>query len=419
MAGDSALELLFPELQLQILLQLDTIESLHTLILTSPRIYQVFRINKEITLSTIARQQLPPAAIQDALAIEKVSQIEQPPFSRDSVLAFFNSTLHERHKWQNSVLSLPMSIKLCKLVKTIQFFINDYARNTLPILNQLTTSKDLNIRTEYGQHFHGSHSELSKDELKRIRRALCRFETYRQLLARCSSNFNHNLRHCRRDPPLSVFEQAQMSFQNTPAYQVAEVACIRDYLYRRLRGIFDQVEDETVNALKAEFPRPKDKDQAMAWDERTGGRYRYFHWDEGHYFTYSGKHEQNSHIEHLLSLGLPYIRRILETTGHERRDLLLRHASKCSVQRETKFLTAALGLDLIASPSEQYMGLESRLDSCLGENSESDLPAAWLWAHANGYYFGLVDISWKGLRDWGYVFWDFGRLQELEILNRE
>lgn len=418
MAEGISLELLSPELQLQIILHLDTPESLHALISASSRFYQVFRTNKESTLSTIARRQLPQSAAQDALAIEKVSQPGLPLLSRDSVLAFFDFTREERCKWQKSVLSLPISIKLCKLDKTIRFFITDYARNTIPIIDQLRVFEDFSIRKECWQNCHTPYFELSTDECKRLKRAFCRYETYRQLFSRCSSNLNYDLYHHCREPPLSIIEQGQLFFQHTPAYQVVEVACIRDYLFRRLRGIFDQVEDEAVRDLKAEFPNPTDKEQAMEWDSRTGGRYQYFDWDEGHYFTYSGKYYQDHHIEHLISLGLPYIRRIFESTGHERRDLLLRDACGCSIQGEKQFLTVALGLDLMTF-GKRYGRLERGSSSCIDERSESALPPAWLWAHPRGNYLGLVDRSWKALRDWGYVFWDSERLRESGILERE
>ena len=414
-----SLELLSPELQLQILLQLDTLESLHTLISASPRFYQIFRINKAISLSTIARRQLPQSATQDVLAIEKVSQPDLPLLSRDSVLAFFKFTRDERRKFQKSVLSLPTSIKLCKLDKTLRFFTIDYAQNTLPILDQIRISEDFSIRSNYGQGCDAQYSDLSANELTRLRRAFCQFETYRQLFAPCSSDFSHDLGYCSRESPMSVFEQGRMFFQHTPAYQVAEVACIRDYLSRRLRGIFSQVEDEAVNDLNAEFSNPKDKEEAMEWDFRTGGRYQYFYWDEGHPFTYNGKYDQNYHIEHLLSLGLPYIRMILESTGHEQRDLLLRDACGCSAQNETKFLTAALGLDSISYSSGQYGRFEKNPNLFLDERRQHDLPPAWLWAHTDGYYFGLADQDWKGLRDWGYVFWDLERLQWSGILERK
>ena len=421
MQQDSALERLSPELQQQILSHLDTLESLHALINASPRFFQLFRINKGITLSAIVHRLLPLTVTKVSPAIEKVLQLGQPPLSRNTVLDLFNSTRNEQREWQSSVLPLAMSMELCRLDKTIQFFTDDYAQSTLPILYQLGASEDIAIRLDYGQDCHGSVSKLSDDELERIRRAFYRFETYRRLFARCSSDFNHDLQECSGESAFSVFEQGEMFFQHMPMYQITEVACIRDYLFRRLRGIFEQVEDEAVKALKAEFPNPKNKKQAMDWDDKTGCRYGYFDSDEFHYFTYNGKYEQDNHIEHLLSLGLPYIRTILESTGHEQQDLLLRYeiSFSCSAQHETEFLTAALGLDDFASTSGYYSGLGRRSNSCLGDKSESDLPTAWRWAHADGTDFELVERFCKGLRDWGYVFWSSERIQDSGILDRE
>ena len=422
MTGDSALELLLPELQQQILLQLESFDTLHALILASPRLYQVFRINKQITISTIARRRFHRAAIQDALAIERLTQLERPPFSQKTVLSFFKSTPDQQCQSSDSILPLSVSIGLCKFDATIQFFINDYAENTLPILSQLRSSNDSSIQTLYRTNDRDPPQiRLSKLESYSLRRAFCRFDTYRQLFARCTSSLDHDLRRCYRNPPLSVFQQGQMFFQHTPAYQVAEIACVRDYLCRRLRGIFDQVEDETVQALQAECPNPRDKQQAMDWDVDTGGRYEYFQEDETHPLNYGGKYYQRHHIEHLLSLGLPYIQRVLQAAGDERKDLLLRDnlQLKCDAQHERHFLTAALGLDPMTSHSEQYGWLRMDLKSWPDQETHLEAPPGWLWAHSDGFYAGLVDSASKGLRDWGYVFWDLDRLQKTGVLDRK
>ena len=313
-----------------------------------------------------------------------------------------------------------MSIALCKFDKTIQFFINDYTKNTLPILTQLKSSKISSIRTHYGTGDHDTpDSYLSKLELDGLRRAFCRFETYRQLFARCSSELDHKVRYCHRDSPLSMFEQGQMFFKNTPAYQVAEIACVRDYLSRRLRGVFDQVEDETVHALQAEYPNPEDQKHAIDWDTESGGRYAYFQKDDYHLFAYGGKYNQKHHIEHLLSLGLPYIQRLLKATGEDRKDLLLRDNILCDAQHERRFLTAALGLDSFTPLRERYGRFRRDLNSCLDQKFQFETPPGWLWAHADGRYAGLVDSASKGLRDWGYVFWDLDRLRNTGVLDRE
>ena len=416
MAGRSALEQLLPEVQQQILSRLESFNTLHALILASPRMYQVFRLNKLVTLSTVARRQFNSAATRDALAIEKLHQTENPPFSRDNVIRFFNFTSDELGYSPDSILPLPVSIRLGRLDETITFFIKDYAQNTLPILMQLKNSKSPSIETEYKQSCHAPNLDVSRCESERLRRAFCRFETYRQLFSQCPSDFNHNLRRCSLVPSLAVYDQAERFFRTTPAYQAAEIACVRDYLHRRLRGVFDQVENETVQKLQAESLDLKDKYQGLDWDWAEERHYEFLG-DDQHYFAYSGKGNQSFHIEYLLSLGLPYIRRILESAGDERQDLLLRTDSGCYAQYQTEFITAALGLDPLRKTEEQYGRFDRNIDSCLDEDSKFDLPPGWLWAHTGDYYDGLVDVTAKGLRDWGYVFWDAERLQESGILG--
>ena len=424
MAGESILELLSPELQRLILLQLDSFEALHALIVASPRFYQLFKINREIAFSTIARRRFHRAAIWEALAIERLAQVERPPYSRENVLRFFEFTPSDLDPPPNSILPLPISMGLCKTDKAIQVFTIDYAENTLPILAQLQSSNTAPIRTEYRTNIYDPPSfHLSDLELSRLQRAFFRFETYRNLFARCPLGLDHDDHNVQRShpaAPLNVFEQGKMFFRSTPAYHIAEIACVRDYLCRRLRGIFNQVEDETVRALQAECPNPVNTDSALDWDAETGWRYHdYFYEDDGHLFAYGGKIDQRLHIEHLLSLGLPYILKILEATGDERRNLLLRDNIVCHTHHERHFLTAALGLDPHTPPSERWGWRQTDRTPSSHQVINANTPPGWLWAHGERGYSDLVEKAHKGLRDWGYVFWDLDRLQNAGILDRE
>ncbi len=416
MTSQNALELLLPELQRRILLQLESFDTLHALILASPRLYQVFRLNRKVVLSELARQRFGPAAIEAGLAIERLCQIEDPPFSRDTLLQFFEPSFDKLDSSHDSVLPLPVSTKLGKLDETLRFFIDDYARNTLPILTQLKNLDRRNTKADYNQVLSTSRLGISKSELYRLRRAFCRFEVYRQLFSRCTSNLDHKLRQCSYEPSLTAYEQAETFFQDMPAYQATEIACIRDYLHRRLRGVFDEVEDEIVQRLQKGCPNPRDQHEALNWDWYNGARHQYLADDE-HYFGYSGKYKQSYHIEYLLSLGLPYIRKILESAGDERQELLLRDDDyRCNAYLEYDFITAALGLDIMESRADIY-GRDRNLHSCLDEVSREDVPPGWIWAHSEQFYSGIVDCYDKGLRDWGYVFWDLTRLRETGVID--
>ena len=419
MTSQSALELLLPELQRRILSQTDSFESLYSLIRASPRLYQVFRLNKQITLSNLACRQFDPATIRAALGIEKLRQIEHPPFSRDTVLQFFNLEYDEPTDFPQPILPLPVSTNLRKLDGTIRFLTNDYVQNTLPIVTQLSSSEHPAIRTEYKRDCGVPRPTISRSESFRLRRAFCRFETYRQLFSRCSLDINHDLQRCPSDPSLTVFEQAEKFFQHMPAHQAAEVACVRDYLHRRLRGVFDQVEDEVVQELQEECPNPMDRRQALEWAYYdTGGRLQDVA-EDMHYFGYLGKIDQRHHIEHLTSLGLPYVRRLLESSGDERRNLLLRTGAGCYKQEDRDFVSAALGVDSFSGQRKMYRWRGRNIKSCLDERTKLDLPPGWLWAHKDNDYHSVVDLYAKGLRDWGYVFWDLERLQTAGVLDLE
>lgn len=416
MASQSALELLPPELQQRITLHLESFDALYALILASPRIYQVFRLNRRIILSNVARRRFDQATIRAALAVEDLCRIETPPFSRDTVLKFFEPPTYDTREPHDLVLPLSVSTKMGQLDRIIGFFTHDYAQNTLPILEQLKRSEHATVKTEYKHHSYAPVLEISETESRRFRRAFCRFETYRQLFSRCSSKLDHDLRRCSYEPSLTAYEQAEKFFQDMPAYQIAEIACVRDYLHRRLRGVFDQIEDEVVKRLQDGCPSPKDQNQGLDWDWENGARHQYLSDDE-HYFGYSGKYKQSYHIEYLMALGLPYICKLLESAGDERHDLLLRDDYRCRAQMEDNFITAALGLDTSHRNGQLYGWFTRKIDDCLDENSKLDLPPGWLWAHTGDLSRGLVNFFAKGLRDWGYIFWDLERLQKFGIMD--
>ena len=266
MTCQSTLEMLLPELQQRVLLEMDSFDTLYALICASPRMHQVFRLNRRTTLSKVARCLFDPTTIRAELGIERLCQIEDPPFSRDAVLHFFSPDIEDQGDRGESILPLPVSTKLGKLRGKIIFFLDDYAQNTIPILIQLNMSERPAIKTEYKSGCHAPKPIISRSESDRLCRAFCRFETYRQLFSRCSLNFNHDCRQCPWEPPLTIYEQAENFFQHMPAYQAAEIACVRDYLHRRLWGVFDQVEDEIVRELQAGCPTPPKKNEGLEWD---------------------------------------------------------------------------------------------------------------------------------------------------------
>lgn len=308
MGTDSALELLSPELQQAILLHLDDLDTLYALIRASPRFHQVFRLNKDSTLTTITLCQFHPAVRPEALAVATLEQIQSQSqrdaqSQRDTAVRLCETFPSGIHLWCQSNPLETVSTYLCKLHRDINFFIDDYTRNTLPILHQLGQSQDYQILSEYPPYNDTFYSPLSSTEIARLQRAFCRFELYRLLFSRCSHDIHNGIHKCIRVSPLKPEEQATEFFRDLPAFQITEISCVRDYLYRRLRGIWNQLEDDAVHTLPLKEMAFEDYDEAARWRSPL------------YLFTTQALPVQEEHLEHLLSLGLPYVRRILKSSG--------------------------------------------------------------------------------------------------------
>lgn len=405
MASMSALEMLAPELQLQILFNAATLNDLYALIQASPRLYQVYVLNKEVLLSAVARQQFHPAVMPDALFIMVISRLRRP-LSRDTAIKLCK--IYPSELDNGLTFPISTSVALCNLASNLRFFIEDYARNTLPIMEGLGQSLEIDVLSEYTPENPVPYSKLSGSEVGRLQRAFCRFEIYRHLFARCSPELGHDSRTCLNNPSMTPAEQASLFLEKFPDFQLTEINCIRDYLYRRLRGICRQVEDQAFDTLAPE--------------DLTFEDYESAEWNSGLYlFTDNGKDRQKDHIEHLMSLGLAYIRLVFESTGPEQKNLFIRHHPHSVVRHlETTFITEALQR-LGRNPAGRDTSL-AKTDPPFVYNidadAELDIPDAWQWAYPCGPPFKLSDDDSKGLRDWGFVFWDRNRLRESGILER-
>ena len=415
MAEDSALEVLSPELQQRILLHLENLNTLYALIRASPRFLQVFRINRETTLSTIVLGQFHPAVQPEAIAVAKLAHLQHQSqqdsqSKRVTAIELCDTFPFQIHSWCESNNIGSFVTQLCKLQRVIRFFLDDYARNTLPILAQLGQSQDLDVLPVYPPYSQALHPQLSSTEIGRLQRAFCRFELYRRLFSRCSHDFPDGVHNCLRDPPLKPTEQATLFLLALPPFQITELGCIRDYLFRRLRGICDELENEAVRTLPLKAMTFKRHDEAARWRSPL------------YVFTTQAQHQQSEHLEHLISLGLPYIKQIIEASGDKQRDLFLHHVyGFVNCHFETDFLSKALQ-GLGRNPSFRDYVLSDRkkeFTPACDENGYSELPQGWLWGHYHRQPYLVCDKVHKGLRDWGYVFWDYDRLQNSGILRRE
>ena len=267
-------------------------------------------------------------------------------------------------------------------------------------------------RLEVGNYL--VHVELSASEAGRIQRAFCRFEIYRYLFARCSSDWDHKLPGCLEYPIFSPEVQAKRFLDLLPDFQAVEIHCVRDYLVRSLREILYQIEDEMLEILSPDDFFFYDCDDIR---------------EEAHYlFSRKGNRGQGEYIEHLISLGLALVRQIFEATGEKRRNLFIRRNTEDwwgndgHLDSSRHFLTEAFK-EMSRNPANiscvWSAGSDLNFSYNIHPNIPQDIPAAWQWAHPEEPPSWPCTSSYKGLRNWGYVFWDHHRLQESGILQRD
>ena len=407
------LESLNPELQREILLHLKCSEDVQNLIKASPRFLQVFGFNKARILCTAARHQFHPAVLPEALTLVKLSQLPKP-ISRETANKWLKIDPDQLCEWRDSTNSISESVALCKLAQDIRFFAQDMAQNTLPIMYMHGRSQASEIQAQYGTKELSTSFDLSPTEIGRLQRAFCRFEIYRYLFASSFVGLHYDNMRCGRDRYFRPKEQASVYLERFPDFQIAEIQCVRDYLCRRLRGVCTQVENDAVENLSPE---------RLMFDPK--GDIEGLEWESGLYvFTYTCKHMQNRHLEHLLSLGLPYLRRLFEAKDEEQSALFIRDDPGVLVtsQMEHDFISEAMK-HLGDNPARGDLPLLAKTDPAFeyenDPNKELDIPDVWQWAYPRAPPLVLGDFSSKGLRDWGYVFWDYDRLRDSGIFSRD
>lgn len=406
----SPIERLLPELQILLLQQAGTPDELHALIRSSPRLLQVFLLNKQKILSAVARRQFHPAVLPDALIFAKISQCAQP-LSSNAAKRFYKIDQNELREWTDTITSIAEVVTLCDLARNVKFFVEDYASNTLGIMKAIGEPRDFcRIPSDWPEE-KLMRSNLSSTDIGRLERAFVRFEVCRHFLARCTSKERIRRHETGLKRSSEAEEQATFYLQQFPDFQITEINCIRDYLSRRLRCICYKLEDIACDTLTYEdfdFHDPLEDHDAEQSDI--------------YIFTEDGLEYQNVHFEYLMSLGLPYIRRLFESDWGEKWFLFTQyHSHRIFLTNRSQLLSIAIE-KLGKNPVRGDIPLLARTDPPYEYPPDTiielGVPDAWQWAHPRAPPRWLSERRVKGLRDWGFVFWDLERLQKSGILQQ-
>lgn len=385
MENMSGLELLQPEILTLIMLHVSEKSGLHALLRASPKIYHVFLSRRNYILTHLATKHgISPGNAWDAV---RTSKLPKPP--PDQLVKDFVSTFLEDMGYEVAIIPVEVSIGMIRLEHRVRWLVDDFARDTLGNLVKL----DQLIRSHGDRSITQDVSVLqrpvSETEMWRMARAFYRLETFRHL-------FRH---HCenRHYPPkipdlavdyLKVFEDDEFE----------EIACVRDYVIRRLWLVFDLVEDAFAK---------RENNQALREAAQV-------HREENWFGSFE-KFNHDYDMEHMMSLGLDFLQQLFSANSARRCELVLSNSVAI-----TGFLT-----DTIEKIVDENAGLR-REEYRYGPygiytrpfHEDSGMVSfGWHWAK-KGMGRGKPGAhDTKGCRDWGYIFWDQSRLQAAGILS--
>ncbi|KAL9582738.1 MAG: hypothetical protein Q9212_003121 [Teloschistes hypoglaucus] len=361
----ASLETLPPELQAHILRQCNSLSTLYSLLRASPRLYRVCLDQKDLILSHVVYKPFHPGVTHSAWILAKASQIPQP-HSDHRVWEFLKTPKYENALW----------------------FVNDYKRHSISFLAhfvpQLDRQQDERIL----------YSDLSDVKLARIQRALFRFETFHYLFMEPEDDKIPTCRSYAAYKYLDLYESDELEV----------IACIRDYIVRRLWNVFESIENDTFT----ESLRGPLRQLGRDFDDR-------FDW-----FTGAMKSNHLKLMEHMMTRGLPFLQQVFQSEGLERAKLVISNSV-----RRMNYISAALQGSKFRDGDSSYV--PSEFDEGSYEEGEHDFiedaldcySQGFLWANRNRYPIDQARPALKGLGDWGYVFWDKWRLEASGVLDKD
>lgn len=379
----SPLELLQPETQALVMCHIEDATTFHSLLRASPRFYQVFRSRRAYLLTQLAKQQTQaPVNAWDAI---KASRLPKPPSRAD--VETFTRTFEDDHGYEASILPVEISTSMIKLGTCVAWLTADFARDTLPNLIRLGELTELSQEREVS-------SELSSIEMARIARGFYRFEIFRHLF-----------------PPVYHGDWTEMEkLQPGVAFlnqwdpdEIEEIACIKDYIMRRLCNIFDQMEDDLVRGEASEPVRIAA--QAPETD-----------FDDSNWFGRIGKDSHDSFMENIMSKGLSFIQQIFGADRTRCAELVL-----SASRRAGGFLSNTINHLDIKRTKGHVDGVSPRFSPAHfpkpyhDTHDEPSLGWHWILLEYGIVTPGMTDT--QGPRDWGYIFWDKQRILAAGVLR--
>ena len=220
------------ELKQLILHSAPNILALQALVRSSPVYHKAYLYERRVLLSTVLLRDIGTDVLPDALAVHKAFQIgfDESGGRKDDVRSFISQYKAERAS-SSPIMCDSLDIQTLKSLSRLQSVVAkiavDFCKTTL------------SIHPVTGQRI-PSHAELSPNEKRRIYRAFYRFELFRALFSEPRGiKIPPESRRC-----FDAMDQSLQFLSIFKAWEVEELACVRDYIIGRHTEILRESSSE-------------------------------------------------------------------------------------------------------------------------------------------------------------------------------
>ncbi len=436
--GSSHLDSLAVELQLKVLYQSSSLQSLYNLIRASPRYFQVFLPSKEAILNHVIRRVVGQEVFYDAVFLAEALHLSPKGLDHKSARSLMREYVQDAATFSyDSALSSPTLYYLCRLHPIIEFHLEKIRNSALDSLMDCAqavgtkpTTKPFQLKEE---HFEIDRLPTSTVETVRLRRALYRTELY-GFLFYLRPNFGAQTQR------LTGNDQEGMFLAAFSPWEVEEMACIWFYFQSHLGECFDRVEDNFVRLVQDHGPSSgyskmdEDHEKLEALMKQEKKKVNYDHGIASvskppqsemesflnvrgphRFFTCAGKsHGHEDLTEILFSLGLSFLRDLFEADDQQQMRMVLDNAER-SAQHTFVNAYNIYNTNIATTISQwpQARDYDPDPDSFIQPG------AGYHWARkAFDCEMGSFPCRHRGgLRSLGYVFWDKARLDASGIFG--
>jgi hypothetical protein len=386
--ASASLDRLPPELQCHILERIPDWKTLRALIQASPRYLEIYTASKEVILSHVAHNCLTSSVYPIALNVFEMRNLRRPEGNRDTILDYLQ-LFRQMPVSHPTDLSLDVSKALLQFHNDVEFFISDFAKDRLAILENYKHPEGYQAST--GPE---TFAMLSDTEHTRIARAFYLLELYGQLFYDTEPRSNN----------LTASEVSTLLLQRLRDWELEEFLCIRSYMVEKLEQFFNQVQDDYMQSIINDGPGMVKGSQ---------------HWDsDDWFFSTDGRVMQELWQEACLTRGLGELKAMFSAnTSEQRLDAI----------GDEDYPYMKLGQALKDLPSPRVTGrscwplwLEWLSDDARFHDDAEVNNEGWLWAtmsRGHPRLFDHNDEAWEELRRIGYTMWDQQRLKALGILT--